>query len=267
MRRYPGLRLPDPMVAVVEPYAGYLLVEECIRTHVGEARRLGAEIRAGETVTSWSVEHGEVGVVTSAGHYAAARLVLAPGPWARDLLRDLGLRFDVLRKAVLWYEAPDAPYAADRGCPAFVIDTPAGGFYTVPKTDAAGLKVTERTGGQPVDDPLTVDRQIHARDRQPVEQFLADYLPRVTHHLVKHSVCMYPTSPDGHFVVDRHPRYPQVLIAAGLAGHGFRFTSVLGEILAQLALDGATPHPIGFLSAVRETLLGGSSLRPAAAHG
>ncbi len=267
MRRYPGLHVPDTMAAVVERFAGYLMVEECIRAHVELARRLGSEIRSGETVLGWQAEGGGVTVTTDADRYTARRLVLTPGAWAHDLLRGLGIPFDALRKTVLWYEAPDDLYAAAAGCPALVVETPTGAFYAVPKVDALGLKAAERTGGTPVGDPLAVDRAIHQRDRRPVERFLSEYLPRVTHRLLHHIVCVYPMSPDGHLVVDRYPGHPQVAFAAGLSGHGFKFTSVLGEILAQLVLDGATPHPVGFLSVTRETLRGDHSLRSRTAHG
>jgi glycine/D-amino acid oxidase-like deaminating enzyme len=104
-------------------------------------------------------------------------------------------------------------------------------------------------------DPLDVDRGLRDPDRAPVEAFLRRYVPGVAPDgCLRHAVCLYTMSPDEHFVVDRHPEHPQVSFAAGLSGHGFKFTSVLGEVLADLALDGRTALPIGFLACARPGL-------------
>jgi glycine/D-amino acid oxidase-like deaminating enzyme len=159
----------------------------------------------------------------------------------------------VRRKALLWYEAEAGAYRAEHGSPAFLYEMPAGIFYGFPDF-GGGVKVGEHTGGEAVADPLSVDRGLRREEREIVESFLAAQLPRVTPRLHKHVVCLYTMTPDEHFVVDRHPRHPQVAFAAGLSGHGFKFTSVLGEALADLALDGKTRLPIGFLSCRRKGL-------------
>ncbi len=152
-----------------------------------------------------------------------------------------------------WYPS-GAEFQADRGCPAFLFDTPEGVFYGLPQIDERGLKVAEHTGGSLVADPLTVDRTVEAAEQARVEGFLAEYLPQVGRPLAQHSVCLYTLTPDEHFVVDRHPSDPRVVLAAGLSGHGFKFTGVLGEALADLALEGSTRLPIGFLSLSRPGL-------------
>jgi glycine/D-amino acid oxidase-like deaminating enzyme len=173
-------------------------------------------------------------------------LIVTPGAWAPQLLGDLGIRFAIRRKSLFWYEAPPA-YHADRHCPAFLYETPTGAFYGFPQIDEWGLKIAEHSGGQIIDDPLTVNRNIDPHDRKQVEDFLTQYLPGVSRSLRKHVTCMYTMSPDSHFVVDRHPQYPQVALVAGLSGHGFKFASVLGEILTELTLDGRPTAPIEFL--------------------
>ena len=72
--------------------------------------------------------------------------------------------------------------------------------------------------------------------------------------MLRYAACMYTMSPDEHFVLDLHPDHPQVALAAGLSGHGFKFAAGFGEILADLALDGRTGAPIAFLSATRPVL-------------
>src|SRR6185295_9474830 len=84
--------------------------------------------------------------------------------------------------------------------------------------------------------------------------FVGAYMPDATTECTEHVVCMYTMTPDAHFIVDRHPRWPQVAFAAGLSGHGFKFTCGLGEILTELAIDGRASLPIEFLSALRPGL-------------
>ncbi len=252
-RRFPGFHAPDEWHGVFERRAGYLEVEACVVAHLEEAIRLGAELRTGVTVQRWRADGDGLTVTTDAGQFHAERLVLAPGSWAPQLLGDLQLRLEVRRKSQFWYPS-SAEFHADRGCPAFLFDTPEGVFYGLPQIDERGLKVAEHTGGSLVADPLTVDRALEAAEQSRVERFLADHLPSVGRPLLHHSVCMYTLTPDEHFIVDRHPADPRVVLAAGLSGHGFKFTGVLGEALADLALEGSTRLPIGFLSLSRPSL-------------
>jgi len=255
MCRWPGIRLPEEWAAVHEKRAGYLFVEDCVRAHAAEAVRLGARIEHGVAVRGWRAvgpdgSGGHVVVETDRGNYSADRLVVTAGAWAADLLHLPSLPLRVLRKSLFWYE-PEKVVRADHvagNLPCFAFDTPAGFFYGFPAFDARGVKIAEHTGGTAVDDPLVVDRGIDAWDRARVEAVVATHLPMVSGHLNDHAVCLYTMSPDGHFVVGHHPQHARVSIAAGFSGHGFKFASVMGEVLADLALVGKTTHPIGFLS-------------------
>ena len=99
----------------------------------------------------------------------------------------------------------------------------------------------------PVADPLRLNRALAAEDQIPVLDFLARFFPALQPELSKHATCMYSLTPDKNFVLDIHPECPAVVLGAGFSGHGFKFASVVGEILAELALDGDTKHPIEFL--------------------
>ncbi len=255
--RFPGFRADDEWTGLFERRAGYLDVEQCVVAHAEEAVKLGAELRAGIEARSWNAGASAIAVSTDAGDFQAARLVIAAGSWAPQLLRELSIPLVVRRKPQFWYPA-DAAYRADRGCPAYLFDLPEGIFYGIPQIDEHGLKVAEHTGGDPVADPLDVDREPHRADQERVEQFLANHLPGVRREIAHFSVCMYTLTPDEHFIVDRHPSDPRIVLAAGLSGHGFKFTGVLGEALADLALSGRTDLPIGFLSLDRAGLAFGS---------
>ncbi len=129
-------------------------------------------------------------------------------------------------------------------------------FYGFPSLDGQLLKVAQHSGGELVADPLLVDRQLHDADVQPVSDFLQACLPRVRSQPAKHSVCMYTVTPDRHFVVDRHPEFPNVVFGCGFSGHGFKFTSVLGKALAELAADGRSDLPIDFFNLRRLMAVG-----------
>jgi sarcosine oxidase len=153
-----------------------------------------------------------------------------------------------------------AEYDVTGGFPVFFFEVPHGSmvreagsdshgfFYGFPKIDDRGVKLAEHSGGRVVDDPLIVDRAIDPGEQRRVMEVLSDWLPKVSHRVTEHAVCLYTMSPDEHFIVDRHPAHSNVVFAAGLSGHGFKFAPVLGLALAQLAIDGKTQLPIEFLS-------------------
>jgi sarcosine oxidase len=253
-KRFPGFRMPESAAVVFERRAGYLEVEHCVTAYAAEAVRRGAELRTGETVLSWRVEGDGVAVETDQGAVRARSLIVTAGAWASQMLTDLGIRFEVVRKSLYWYDAPAKLYGEPQGSPGFLFETPQGNFYGFPRVDAMGLKVAEHTRGLPVTDPLNVDRRLDAEETARVEQFLLEYLPHVSMRNTDFATCLYTLSPDRHFVLDLHPRHPQVSFAAGLSGHGFKFASVLGEALADLSQHRNTRLPIGFLSSQRPAI-------------
>lgn len=252
--RFPGYRVPEPLAAVFEHTAGYLDCEDCIQAAVDQAVQHGAVLRTGEAVQSWQPDGRGVLVETERGTYRAGELVITAGAWAGSLLADLGIRFPVVRKSLYWYDAPEKLYSPAHGAPGFIYELGQQNFYGFPRIDERGLKLGEHTGGFPVDDPLIVDRSADAGETARIEQFLTTYLPHVTRKRLDFATCLYPLSPDTNFVLDRHPEFPQVAFAVGLSGHGFKFASVLGEILADLVQHGKTSLPIEFLSCRRAAL-------------
>jgi len=227
------------------------MVERCVLAHLAEAVRHGAELRTDETILDWQADDRGVTVRTNKQTYAAQKLVITAGAWSKDLLADLGIKLRVLRKHLHWYTTNTVSYRADNACPAFFFEVPQGHFYGFPQIDERGVKVADHTGGTEISDPLSDDRSTETEDVSRVENFLSEFLPGVSRTAYHHAVCYYTMSPDTHFIVDRHPVHGNVVFAAGLSGHGFKFTSVLGEVLSDLALAGATRLPIEFLSCQR----------------
>jgi sarcosine oxidase len=253
MRRFPTFRLPDEWSAVYEPRGGHLFVEECVRAHADEAIRAGARFDVGVTVTGWRSEGRDAVVETDRGDFRTGRLVLAPGAWAAGLLRLPGVPLAVLRKSLFWYRPrPEAAeHFTPNKLPCFAFDTAEGFFYGFPAIDGRGVKVAEHTGGRNVSDPLAIDRGIDDAERWSVEQAIASRIPSLGRDLADHAACLYTMSPDRHFILGVHPNHDGIVIAAGFSGHGFKFAPVIGEAIADLALEGRTVHPIGFLSPAR----------------
>jgi sarcosine oxidase len=243
-RRFPAFRFGDESEAVLESTAGFLYVEECVKAHVREAERLGAEVRAGEVVRSWRAEGPGVEVMTAHGTYRAANLVLTAGPWAGALLARHGAALTVMRQVPLWFGTSDDRLFRRDVFPIFIAETPEGHFYGLPAMDANGLKVARHYGAPELPGPAAVNRTVNDADEAPVRRFLRDHIPAVDGPVRRSSVCIYTLTPDRHFVIDRHPDHDNVAIAAGFSGHGFKFSSVVGEILADLVETGKTALPI-----------------------
>jgi len=253
-RRFPNFHIPETAAVVFEPTAGYLLVEDCIVAHCRQAREHGAELRAGMAVTGWQAEGNSVRVQTDQGVFSAAHLVITAGAWSSQVLAELGLPLTVLRKHLYWYDDPQGAYTRHSGCPTFLFEQPDGIYYGFPSRDGKGVKVAEHSGGEPIDDPLGMQRSIDAADRDRVARFVEGRMPRLSRRILDHSLCMYTKTPDGHFIVDRHPAHRQVVFIAGLSGHGFKFASAFGRAVAELCLDGRTDLPLDFLALQRPSL-------------
>ncbi len=248
-RRFP-LRFPDDYAGVLERTAGFLAVEDCVRAHCDMAVSLGADVRTGEVVRSWKAVAGGVEVVTDRDTYRAAKLVVTAGAWATRLLADIGAPLTVMRQVMTWFRTDAALVRRDR-FPIFLADVPGGPFYGLPAIDANGVKIARHYGAPELPDPDGVDWSATPADFAPVDAFLRTYSTLPFWAPTHAEVCQYTLTPDRHFVIDTHPEFPQVSLACGFSGHGFKFATVVGEILADLALTGRTAHPIGRFAARR----------------
>jgi sarcosine oxidase len=257
--RFPGIRLHDGMIATYEAQAGFLRSEGGILAHVAAARQHGATIATGEEVTGWASDGDGVRVETRRGSYRAARLILTTGPWAAELLNGVTFPMKVIR-TVNGYFAPTRPEhwsAATRpggfpGAPDFLLDVPEGDFYGMPAVEGVGVKIgRSRLLEGPATTARTIRRAIDQSEIDLLRAVLDRYLPGASGEELRRMTCMCTYTVDGDFIVDRHPRHPQVILGCGFSGRGFKFSPTIGEILADLALDGATRHAIGFLAADR----------------
>jgi len=254
-RRYPALAVGEGWRAYYDPLGGFLRVEDCVEKHLDLAQKHGATLYAGERVLGWESVGDGVRIETDKRQIAAGRLVLTTGPWATPELRSLGIKTQVVRKVLFWYEGEGVEQYAVERLPCFLVgeDDTENTFYGFPAMEPWGLKVADHNVmmHKVVEDPLELNRTLEADDEAPVRRFVERFFPRLRARRSRHAVCMYTMTPDEHFVVDKHPEHAAVVLAAGFSGHGFKFSSVMGEILAELALEGKTRQPIDFLRAGR----------------
>ncbi|MFE9021254.1 N-methyl-L-tryptophan oxidase [Streptomyces sp. NPDC007808] len=248
-RRFPTFAPAPEDVAFHERRAGVARPEATVRAHLDLARAQGAELHFEERVRTWEADGpgGKARVVTERGTYTADRLVIAPGAWAPELLSDLGVSVTVERQVMYWFQ-PDGgtgPFTPDRH-PVYIWEDPDGAqIYGFPALDGphGGAKVAFfRTGG--ATDPDALDRRIHPEEIETIAAYLRPRIPALPGRFLKGAACMYTSTPDENFVVARHPEHPRVAVACGFSGHGFKFVPVIGEILADLAVEGSTQHPI-----------------------
>ena len=260
-RRFPAF-VPTPgTVALYEEKAGFVRPEVSVSSHLNLASRRGADLRFGEPLTSWhaSPSGDRVTVETGKGTYEAASLILCAGSWAAGLLPELELPLEVTRQILFWFEPDDAASFTPENFPVYIWEPEDGNtFYGIPSHDGErGVKAAFfRADGVPCT-PETIDRRVHEEEVRFIREYLGRYLPRLNNHLLDAQTCMYTNTPDLHFVISPHPDHPQVVVAAGFSGHGYKMSSVVGEILADLATEGSTRHPIDLFSPTR-------SFKPAA---
>jgi len=241
---YPQFRFADNYVGVLERNAGFLYVEACVRAHLEQARLLGATIQSDEPVVSWVADGNSASVTTTKATYRAQKLVLTAGPWAGHLLAEHGAMLRLMRQTLLWFGTNASEQFRRDRFPIFLADVPEGPFYGLPEIDGRGIKVARHYGAQELTSPSQVDRLIHAEDETPVRAFLEKHIPDATGPLRDAQTCIYTLTPDRHFLIDLHPRFANVAVAAGFSGHGFKFCSVVGEVLADLVEHGGTRWPI-----------------------
>lgn len=254
-REFRAFALRDDEVACYEEVAGFLHPEAVILAQLRLAEQAGATLRYDTPVIGWSESRDGVTVRTATGEYHADRLVICPGGFAPRLLADLGVPFLVERQVQHWWQPSDDPEALRVGnCPVWIWERAGGpAAYGFPvRDDVDGAKTAFHHGGTVIA-PEAAAAPATAEDIAAMRAWLAHALPTVPGQWLRGVSCRYTNTPDSHFVVGLHPAHKRVVVAAGFSGHGFKFASVVGEILTELATVGATRHDIGLFDPTRFT--------------
>jgi sarcosine oxidase len=241
LARYPQFALRDDEVAVFDPHAGILFPENCVRAHAGGAVEAGAELHYGERVTGWTADRGEVSVRAGGTTYRGRSLVLTVGPWTASLAADLALPLEIERQFMLWFPANVPDLLGPDRMPVFLWErNPEFHTYGVPDV-GDGVKVGT-WGGPTTARPEDADRSFGDAQARPAREFAARCLRGLAAREDRHVSCLYTNAPDRAFLIGTHPGYPNVFVVSACSGHGFKFTSVVGEIVARWARG----EPAGF---------------------
>jgi sarcosine oxidase len=250
--RFPGYRLPATHRAVVQPDAGMVLSERAIVAHTSMAEAVGAEIHTREKVLEWQpVAGGGVRVVTDRDTYEGGRLVLSPGAWISDFVPALKKIAVPERQVVGWF-APSAPEKfAPSAFPVAVIEVPEGVYYLLPAHGIPGLKLGRYHHLSERGHADSLSRDVGPADEEALRACLRSHFPEANGAAVALSSCIFTVTPDEHFILDTLPGHPEVVVASPCSGHGYKFASVVGEILADLATAGESRFDLSMFSLSR----------------
>ena len=253
-RRFPAYRLPADLPVLLQPDGGFLMPELCIVAHVGAAKARGAAVSSGERVLGWEATGHAVHVMTDQRTVVAERLVLTAGAWSQEVAR---LPADLVvaeRQVLVWFEPIRPELFAVERFPVFNLEIEHEHLYGFPVFGIPGFKAGRyHRGGERVASPDGMTRDQTAEDESSLRPLLERYFPDGAGRVLSLRVCPFEASPDEDFIVDVHPESERVVVAAGFSGRGFKFCSVIGEILADLALAGETRHDIARLRLSRFT--------------
>jgi sarcosine oxidase len=249
MARFPGFRVPADFAAVYQPDGGFVLSERAITGYAQLALADGAELHGHEAVTDWHLDGDGVVVRTTRGEYRARRLVLSAGAWMSKLVPSLEGVAVPERQVLMWSSTLRPEQYAVGNFPVTILDVPEGHFYAFPEYGIPGFKLGLFHHREEIVDPDRWDRSvIEAEDEAVLRAGTRHYFPGADGPALTLKSCMFTNTPDEHFIIDTMPDAPQVVVVSPCSGHGFKFVSVVGEIAADLALDGATSHDIRMFS-------------------
>ena len=243
-RRFPGYSMPEDLHAVYQPDGGFVLPERSIVAHVNAALTAGAEIHGQERVVAWEPDGEGVRVRTERDTYTAQRLVVSAGAWASTLVPELTSIVQPERQVMGWFQPNDPAMFQPATFPVFNLMAEEGRYYGLPVYGVPGLKVGRYHHLEESIHPDTMDREPNQRDEETLRVLLRRYFPKADGPTMALKTCIFTNTTDEHFVIDLHPEAPQVVLATGFSGHGFKFCSVMGEVLADLAQDGSSQHDL-----------------------
>lgn len=257
--RFPQFNFPKSFEVLFEPGAGFLPPERSIQLYAEEAKKNGAVIQSNEKVIDWKKNGSGLLVKTNKNIYHCAKLVITAGAWTGKMIPGIASKIKVTRQFVAWIKTKNDSLFQLNKFPCWMIgdDDKHGCYYGFPLLDTKkfgppdGLKLAHHFPAQ-LTDPDNVNRNATEFDIENLKYCLNKYLPGIFDSILHAKICLYANSPDENFIIDKLPGFEaNVSVACGFSGHGFKFASVVGEILADLAIAGKTDLPIQFLNAKR----------------
>lgn len=243
-KRFPGYRLPTGFMAVFQPDGGFLEPEKCLQAYARLAAAEGAQVRVGAPARGWSRSTDGVVIHLENEDIRARQLVVCAGAWTPALVPSLAPLLRPERQVVAWFEVHEHDSFPPGRFPVFVMTTPSGTFYGFPEFGVPGFKIGKYHHRSEAADPDTMSRVVNASDEAVLRECVRSVFPGADGPVVRSSTCLFTNTPDEHFIIDRLPESPQVLVVSACSGHGFKFCSVIGEVVADLVSAGSTRHDL-----------------------
>ncbi|MFC7394062.1 N-methyl-L-tryptophan oxidase [Scopulibacillus cellulosilyticus] len=253
-KRWPGFLVPEHFVGYFESSSGALLNEECIKAFRQLATKHKAVLLTNTKVNCIDFCNSGVIVKTADNTYYAEKVIICAGAWTGKILSSFGLPLRPMRKTFGWFETDDISYQYPM-LPCFYFNFEGQKYYGFPNINGSGVKVGRNDSEREIDpDLMNQDFGKYSNDEGDLRNFLERFLPGAAGKLKIGKSCMITKTPDKDFILDKHPEFPHVIIAGGFSGHGFKYSSVLGEILSQLIIEGHTSFDISHFAISRPAL-------------
>ncbi len=251
-KRFPGYRLPEGHFSLFQKDGGFLLSERAVVAYVNQAMALGAEVHAREAVNDWEITgSGSLRVTTTRDVYEAESLVITAGAWSEKLMPALIGQAVAERQVLAWLQPDDPAVFAPERFPVFNAMFEEGRYYGFPVFGIPGFKIGRYHHLDEETDADELVRTVTADDEAILRSAVERYFPGANGPVMTMKTCMFTNSPDEHFIIGSPPGTPQVSFAAGFSGHGFKFASVVGEIMADLSTRQSTDHDISMFDPAR----------------
>ena len=248
-KRFPAFSIPFDWHCVFQPDAGILQPEKAINLFVKSARELGATIALGARVESVLPVGDHVEVHLESGEtIEAGSAVLAVGPWIRELVPELGSNMRLTRQPLMWFEPQERQLVRPSFMPVFFFHAPDDLIYGFPDFRGSGVKAASHLSGGELTSADEIRADVSDEEKAHLKRIMGRLVPAAAGRVRQTHVCIYTRSTDEHFVLGLHPSASQIVLASPCSGHGFKFASIFGEILADLATMRANRETYRFLS-------------------
>lgn len=239
-KEYPQISFQENQVAVFENLAGFVKPELAIQTAVARGEQLGGRSFTNTEVTKIESDENGVTIFSHDKTYRVKHVIVSSGGWTSSLVPQAKLPVQLERQVLVWYNTKNPEKFSSSKFPIFSRMKDGIGFYGFPSIDGETVKVALHHGGEFINHPNEVDRDIHESDLAPVTELVKEYLPDLIPEPVKAKTCFYTNTPDEHFILGPVPNESNITLLGPMAGHGFKFAPIMGKIAAQLAI-GETP--------------------------
>jgi sarcosine oxidase len=239
-QRFPGYKLPDQYAIVFQPEAGFVASERAILAHASLAVSAGAELHGREKVIAIEPANGRVVVVTEQDRYEAGRVVVSAGGWISDLIPALKSTAVPERQVLGWFLPRKPDLFRPEVFPVSNIESAVGHFYQFPTWGIPGFKIGLYHHFHETGHADELSREPTPSDEEALRKGIQHMFPDADGPTLRLATCLFTNTPDEHFLIDTLPGSPEVVVASPCSGHGFKFASVIGEALADLATTGAS---------------------------